>query len=323
MAITLEESKVGMADHVDQAVIDEFQRSSIMLQRLQFDNSVSPGTGGSTMVYGYTQLKTPSTAAFRALNTEYPKSEAKRVEKTAKLKIFGGAFELDRVIINTSGAVDELDFQMKQKIEAASNLFHETVINGDSSKNADEFDGLAKLIKGSSTEQTVTDMDLSTSALMTSNAQAFLDLLDDWIALLDGKPDALLCNSKMLTKMKGIARRAGYYSRQEDAFGRTIDAWDNIPLLDMGKFYNGTKTQDVIATDSTAGTTDIYAVKFGLDAFHAVSPRGDKIIATNLPNLKEPGVLKNGDVEMVAAVVLKNSLKAGVLHGVQIAAKGA
>ena len=320
MAITLEEAKVSMADHVDQAVIDEFERSSYLLQRLTFDNAVSPGTGGSTLVYGYTQLKTPSTASFRALNTEYTKNEAKRVEKTAKLKIFGGAFDIDRVIIETSGAVDELDFQMKQKIEAASNLFHYTVINGDSAKNADEFDGLAKLIKGSSTEQTVKDMDISTSALMTSNAQSFLDTIDSFLALLDGKPDAIMTNSVMLTKMKGIARRAGYYSRTEDAFGRPVDTWDNIPLIDLGKFFNGTKTVDVVGTDAAAGTADIYAVKFGLDAFHAVSPVGNKVIATHLPDLQKPGVLKEGDVEMVAAVVLKNSLKAGVLHGVKIAA---
>ena len=320
MAITLAEAKVGMADHVDQAVIDEFQRSSYMLQRLTFDNAVSPGTGGSTLVYGYTQLKSPSTAAFRALNTEYTAGDAKRIEKTAKLKIFGGAFDLDRVIIDTSGAVDELNFQMQQKIQAASNLFHETVINGDSTKHTDEFDGLAKLVKGSSTERTIAGMDLSTSALMTSNAQAFLDELDEFLRLMDGKPDALLVNSKMLAKIKGIARRAGYYSRSEDAFGQTIDSYDNIPLLDMGKFYDGTNTKDVIGIDTAKGTSDIFAVKFGLDAFHAVSPVGNKVIATHLPDLNRSGVLKTGDVEMVAAVVLKNSLKAGVLHGVKISA---
>ena len=74
---------------------------------------------------------TPSTASFRALNSEYTKNEAKRKEATAKLAIFGGAFSLDRVIIETAGAVDELDFQVKQKIEAARNLFHWALINGD------------------------------------------------------------------------------------------------------------------------------------------------------------------------------------------------
>ena len=65
MAITLEEAKVGMADHVDQTVIDTFRRSSLLLDRLTFDNAISPGTGGSTLTYGYVQIKTPSTAAVR------------------------------------------------------------------------------------------------------------------------------------------------------------------------------------------------------------------------------------------------------------------
>ena len=45
MAITLEQAKVGMADKVDQMVIDEFRRGSMLLDRMIFDNSV-PGTGG-------------------------------------------------------------------------------------------------------------------------------------------------------------------------------------------------------------------------------------------------------------------------------------
>lgn len=53
MPITLEEAKVGMADKVVQTVIDTFQRSSLLLDRLTFDNAISPGTGGSTLTYGY------------------------------------------------------------------------------------------------------------------------------------------------------------------------------------------------------------------------------------------------------------------------------
>ena len=63
MAITLAQAKVGMADKVDQQVIDSFRRSSYLLDNLVFDNAVSPGTGGSTLSYGYIQLKTPSTAS--------------------------------------------------------------------------------------------------------------------------------------------------------------------------------------------------------------------------------------------------------------------
>ena len=69
MAITLAEAKVGMANHVEQAVIDMFQRSSLLLDRLTFDDAISPGTGGSTLTYGYVQLLTPSTAAVRTINS--------------------------------------------------------------------------------------------------------------------------------------------------------------------------------------------------------------------------------------------------------------
>ena len=106
MAVTLEQAKVGMADQIDQQVIDQFRRGSILLDKLTFDNSVSPGTGGSTLVYGYTQLKTPSTADFREINAEYTGNEAERETKSVQLKIFGGKFAIDRVIARTSGAYD-------------------------------------------------------------------------------------------------------------------------------------------------------------------------------------------------------------------------
>lgn len=115
--ITLEEAKVGMADKVDQMVVDEFRRDSFLLDRLVFDDAVSPGTGGSTMTYGYMQLKTPSTAQRRDINTEYTGNEAKREKKTADLDIFGGAFQVDRVIQNTSGAVNEIEFQLREKVK--------------------------------------------------------------------------------------------------------------------------------------------------------------------------------------------------------------
>lgn len=324
--ITLEEAKVGMADKVDQQVIDEFRRGSLLLEKLLFDDAVSPGTGGSTLTYGYMKLKTPATANFRKLNTEYSddekaSNEAKRERASADLKIFGGEFKLDRVIINSSGAVDELDFQMKEKIKGAINLFHYTVINGDSNTNEDEFDGLDTFLTGSSTEYNTDGLiDLSTSAKMDENYNEFLDMMDAFVATMQGKPTMFLMNSKTQTKMKGIARRAGYYSRTEDAFGQSVDNWDGIPLVDLEEYYDpdSKKTIPCVPIDSENGTTDIYAVQIAKDGFHGVSLQGEKIISTCLPNLKEAGTIKKGDVEMVSAVVLKNTLKAGVFRNIKV-----
>ena len=49
MPLTLAQAKVGMADKVDQMVVDEFRRDSFLLDKLIFDNAVSPGTGGHRM----------------------------------------------------------------------------------------------------------------------------------------------------------------------------------------------------------------------------------------------------------------------------------
>ena len=331
MAITLAEAKVGMADKVDQQVIDMFRRSSLLLDRMTFDNCISPGTGGSTLAYGYIQLLTPSTAAVRTINTEYTANEAKRTKKTTNAIIMGGSFQVDRVLQDTSGAVDELAFQAEQKIRATANYFHYCVINGASANaaagyEAKTFDGLRKLLDGTSNEIT-SSVSLTTAAEMDANANAFLDELDSFLSVLDGTPSMLLMNAKMLSRVRGVARRAGYYTRSRDDFGRYVEAYNGIPLMDAGKYYNGSASvdavADVAATASAAGTSSIYAVTLGLDGFHGVSPTGTGVIRSYMPDLNAPGAVKTGEVELVAGVALKNTLKAAVLKGIKTSPKTA
>ena len=331
MAITLAEAKVGMADKVDQQVIDTFRRSSLLLDRLTFDNAISPGTGGSTLAYGYIQLKTPSTAAVRTINSEYTAGEAKREKKTTNAIIMGGSFKVDRVLQNTSGAVDELAFQAEQKIKATANYFHNLVINGTSAASGtgyvpNTFDGLKKLLTGTSSEITST-VSLTTSAELDSNYNAFLDEMDGFLSVLDGAPSMLLMNTAMLTKVRSIARRAGYYERAKDDFGRVVETYAGVPMVDLGKYYNGTSAVDVVETSaasaSAAGATDIYAVSLGLDGFHGISPTGTGVISSYLPDLSAPGAVKTGEVELVAGVALKSTLKAAVLKGIAITPKTA
>lgn len=314
-----------MADKVDQMVVDEFRRDSFLLDQLTFDDAVAPGTGGSTMTYGYIQLQTPATAARRTLNNEYTANEAKRVKKTADLDIFGGAFEIDRVIQNTAGAINEVEFQLKEKVKAASNLFHHAVINGNSASSTPagyiktNFDGVRKLVAGSSTAITLDEtLDLSTATAAKQNADEALLAIYDWLAVFAEKPDMLLMNGKMLSKIKYLARTAGYYTRDEGAFGTTIEKFDNIVLLDAGKYYNGSAEQDVVAIEED-GTSSIIGLKLGLDAFHGISPmEKSAIVKTYLPNFNEPGAVKKGEAELVAGVVLKNSKKAGILSNIKV-----
>ena len=322
MAITLAEARVGMTDKVDQQIIDMFRRSSLLLDKMTFDNCISPGTGGSTLAYGYIQLKTPSTAAVRTINSEYTPGEAKREKKSTNAIIMGGSFQVDRVIQNTSGAVNELAFQAEQKIKATANYFHNLVINGTSAASGtgyvlNTFDGLKKLLSGTSSEIT-SGVSLTTSAELDSNYNAFLDEMDGFISALDGTPSMLMMNRAMLIKLRSIARRAGYYERNKDDFGRVVETYAGIPMVDMGQYYTGSATQDVVSTDS--GKTAIYAVGLGLDGFHGISPTGTGVISSYMPDLSAPGAVKTGEVELVAGVALKNTLKAAVLKDIAISA---
>lgn len=317
MAITLEEAKVNVQDALQLGVIDEFQKSSWLLDNLTFDDAVSPTGGGATLTYGYTRVVTQPTAAFRAVNTEYTAQEVKKQRYTCDLKVFGGSFQIDRIIAGMGGIANEVTFQTQQKIKAARALFCDTVINGDSGVDANAFDGLEKAVTGSSTEFTPgSTIDLSTSAAVDSNYKVFLDEIDNFLALLDGRPDALLMNTKLWAKFRAAARRSASFTETKDRFGQNITSYDSIPLIDLGAKPGS--NNPIVSVNATTGVSPLYAVRLGLDGFHGVSMAGKAPIETFLPDFTMPGAVKTGEVEMVAAVALKATKAAGIMRGLKV-----
>jgi len=325
MPITLEEMKVGMSDKVAQQVIDIFQRESEILQLLSFDNCISP-QGGSTLTYSYIQEKLPSTASFRELNTEYESNQATIEKKSADLKIFGGKFSVDRVLKDAEGKYNTLEFQIRKKILAAISLFHHTLINGDSTTNPMEFDGLDKMLAGTATEfGTSSVIDLSTKTTIKENADEFYEKLTALINKTDA--DALLLNTDMITKIQTVARVLGYKTDTEEAFGKKVTTMNGVRFMDLKNHYtvsDGRATANAcvksnITRDAGTGLTDIYAVKFDVnDGFHGVTLTGNSGIKQILPDFNNPGAVKDCEVEMVAATVLKNTQHAGVLRNIKI-----
>ena len=331
MAMTLAEMKVGMSDKVSQQIVDIFLRESEILQLLPFDNCVSP-QGGSTLTYSYLQKKLPAVAAFRALNAEYTANQATVEKKSADLKIFGGKFQIDRVLKQAEGPWNNMAYQIREKVLAAISLFHYTMINGDATTRSTEFDGLDKMLAGTSTEyNTGASIDISTMTNLKANA----DQLYEQIQLLikNTSADALLMNSAMIAKVQTMARILGYKTESEEAFGRKVTSMDGVRFMDLGKNYTVSGTtvtgndcvksgisRTISGSTATTGLTDIYAVKFDVnDGFHAASLTGNSAIRQYLPDFNAPGAVKDGEVEMVAATVLKNTAHAGVLRNVKIA----
>lgn len=316
MAFTLADAKKLSQDKLTNYVIDEFRKSPL-LDSLVFDDCVKP-QGGSTLAYVYNRVTTLPTAAGRAINSEYTAQEAKTTPVTVNLKVFGGSFNLDRVIINhEKQVVDHIKFQLEQKTKATRALFADWFINGDSVADATAFDGLDKALTGSSTEITpTTAIDLSSAGAVETNWKAFLYELRQVLKLLDGAPGIIGVNRDMFAVFQTIADFSTQFTATKNELGAEIVKYGTAIIMDMGD-KPGT-SNPIIGTDGTEGTTDIYIARVGLDGLHGVSPDGEKGPKTYLPNMTAPGAVKTGEVEMVAAMALKATRAAAVLRNIKV-----
>lgn len=324
MPVTLAQAKLNVQDALQMSVIDEFSKSGFLFNNLTFDDCVSPTGGGSTLTYAYTRLKTQPQAEFREINSEYSAHEVEKERHIVDLKVFGGAFKIDRIIANMGGIVDETTLQLQQKIKAATALFNDTVINGDSAVDSKAFDGLEKALTGSSTElKPTTIIDLSSSAMIDANYKEFQDILDEFLLGLDGVPSAIMGNAALIAKIRAVARRASMYQVTKNEWGQQVESYGVTPLIDLGakagsndpvsKLYNET-----VGGANVTGLTSLYTVRLGLDGFHAVSLAGQSPVKTWMPDFKTAGAVKTGEVEMVAAAALKATKAAGVLRRIKV-----
>ena len=326
MPVTLAQAKLNTTDDIDVNVIDEFQKQSWLLNNMIFDDVVNGAGAGGTLTYGYTRQLTQATAGFRAINAEYTPQEVTKARQTVDLKPLGGSFQIDRVLNNMAAAA-ETEFQMRNKIKGANAAFNDAVINGDTAVDANGFDGLSKALTGSSTELgATTGTDWTAIAAGNDTAFGALDVIDELTALLDGEPSAILANRLLLSKLRGVARRAGYYTQDVITFnsGQTRgERFGNLVLVDMGS-KAGSNTDVIPVTNKTVGGTagnytDVYAVRLGLDGFHGVSMADQPLVNTWLPDFSTAGAVKTGEVELgPVATVLKATKAAAVLRNVRL-----
>jgi hypothetical protein len=314
--ITLAQAQALSQSKLTNFVIDEFRKSAL-LDVLPFDNCVK-AQGGRSLAYVYNRITTQPTADARAINSEYTPQETVTTQYTANLKIFGGSFQVDRVIAaDEVQVVDHVQFQLQQKIKATIALFHDMFVNGDSGVGAGTtFDGLDKALTGSSTELTPTaPIDLNSSTDIDSNWKAFLDNLRKVRALMDGAPTLYLMNNDMLAVFQSVMDRAGINLLSKQNYGSEVYNWGPSMIMALGD-KPGT-SNPVIETSN--GKTSIYAVRLALDGVHGISPEGSKVVNQYLPNMTAPGAVKTGEVEMVAAMAIKATRSAAVLRDVLIA----
>lgn len=264
-----------MANKIDQNVIDLVQRNSTFMNALAWDDAVAPGTGGSTLTYGYLQTLTPASAAGRAINGEYTAQHAIKTSKTVDLQIMGGSFEIDRVIAaNSSKRNDEVAYQIQEKTKATVSRFQYLAINGNKA-TTNEFDGLNALLANTENEINAAAVDVH-GAMTAAHAEDLCEALDLAIASLDGAPSLILCNTKTKVKLIAAARMMNYHATDKDDFGRAVDKYGDTPIVDMKDYYNGSTTVNVIPFRTAAEyrKVTVTATTFKTDGSFAQSADG-------------------------------------------------
>ena len=107
------------------------------------------------------------------------------------------------------------------------------------------------------------------------------------------------------------------YQTTKDNYGRQVEMYGSIPFVDIGA--KAGSNDPIIETNASTGNTAIYAVRFGMDAFHAISMAGQPPVKIWLPDFSTAGAVKKGEVEMVAGCALKTTKSCGVLRNIKVA----
>lgn len=353
MPVTLAQAQLNTQADIDFAVIDNLRRNSWLFNNFVWDDTATPGTGDSSLSYGYTRLLAPSSVSFRRFNEEYVPSQATSERKFVELHPLGGAFSVDRKLARLGPAAsNSISFQLAQKLTAMRTRFQQELILGDTAVDDAGFDGLDKALVGQSTEYlplaegiATGYLDWSPATVTTEDiAMSAFDAFDDFLSRIMGSQTgsgdtgadgsipagvkAILGNTKSIARIQSLARRANQYTSEKDMFGNLIMRYGNWVLVDLGDRADGSAPIIPIRSADTdgggaggtiTGLTDIYAVSLGLDAFHGASMAGSPLVETYLPDFTQPGAVKSGEVEMgPVAAVLKNTKSCGVLRNVKV-----
>jgi hypothetical protein len=266
---TLDDAKKLSQSKLTNHVIDEFRKSPLM-DAMVFDDCVKP-QGGNSLTYVYNRVSTYPTAEGREINQEYvTKDVAKTEQITTNLKVFGGAFDLDRVLINNEKQVvtNQLVFQMDQKIKAVRALFNDWFVNGDSTTDQKAFDGLNKAIKDTNTDHTLkTVLDMSSAEAIEKNWKAFLYYIRQTLKLMDGTPDIMVVNDDMFAVFQTVADYSAQFTATKSDLGSEIVTYGNTKIMKMGDKPG--KSKQIIETSEEDGTSPIYFARLGLDGVHA------------------------------------------------------
>src|SRR5699024_6876978 len=105
----------------------------------------------------------------------------------------------------------------------------------------------------------------------------------------------LIANRRVLAKVRAAGRRANLYVKSAvdglSINGRPLEREQvgNLVLIDAGE--KAGSNDPIIPVDAADGTTDVYAVRLGLDGFHGVTTTDGRMLQTWMPDFSTAGAV--------------------------------
>ena len=263
---------VTLAEHAKQAandgklvlaeIADWFLMESNVLQNITWATNPQ-------LAMQITSMKGLPTVGTRKINASFSESTGTFEQKIEGKYIFGHEIDVDVVLEKANPG--ERQTQRRMSAKAMSFKFNDMFINGDPA--SDEFKGLSKRVDdiyaAGYTNQYIDGGSATTGKGVlydTTERQYFIDKVATLIhAISEHKPDALFMNAKMYLCFESAMRREQLLKQTEDMFGRIINTFQGIPLIDIG-IKADQSTEIITNAETLSGGTDetsIYAVKYG------------------------------------------------------------
>ena len=251
MITLLEAAKINDGDVVRSTIIEHFARSSDLLRAMSFTNV----PGGA---YVYNMEGNLPGVAFRGVGEGYTPSAGILNPETERLRIGGGDLDVDLATLKMHGFEVRSTHELR-KVKALSLAIGAKIINGDSTTDPREFDGLRVRIQGDQL------LDAGTTdggdALKITKLRDLIDAVEN--------PTHLIMSKKMRNLLSAAATDpavGGYIVQEKDEFGNRVTVFDGLPILVVDSDNDGKQIMDfteVGAGGPTATCTSIYCVNMG------------------------------------------------------------
>lgn len=237
-----------------------------------------PFMGVNGKSYDYVREATLSEGSFLDPYDAVPEGAATFTQVSTKLKTLAGDVDLDKFLIATqSDTNNQLAIQLAAKAKGLGRKFRRTLVNGNTSTDAKEFDGLKTLTPAG-----------QTLVAGANGAAVTLSMLDELKDAVKNGADVLMMRQGTWRAIRAVLR--GFSGNDATHvmlpnFSRPIPAYDGIPVI-----INDFLTADEVQGSATA-TCSIYALRLNeTDGFHGLFGGANAGIA-----VEEIGTIQNKD----------------------------